>query len=425
MMKNNNKILTALLALAIAISLWVYVVTVVKPESTETYYNIPVALEGENQLTDRGLMIIGGKNATVTMELYGNRTDLDKVNSGNITLIADVTKIDGPGEVELPYSYRFPGDVPSGALTVQSKSPGTVKLTVVERISKSINVVPKWVGEMPDSAMYLVNLDSYVLDYPSIQIVGPDMVIEQIDHAQIEVDLTGKTESFYESYRITLCDKDGNGVDAQLVTVSQEEVKLELKIEYVKNIQLKVEWISGGGATPENTSVTRQPPYIQVSGNTAVLSKMTELVVGSVDLGLLTETEELTFPIVLPDGLTNRSGIDELKVVVSFPKLGTKDLTITDIQVLNVPEGMSYELMAQALTVRVRGVKGVVERVSPADVTVTIDFANYADVVAGLATYTPVITVDTTKNPGVGAIGSYSLGLTLKEGVEPASETTP
>ena len=40
----NNKFLTALLSIAIAIGLWFYVVTVVKPESTDTYYNIPVVL---------------------------------------------------------------------------------------------------------------------------------------------------------------------------------------------------------------------------------------------------------------------------------------------------------------------------------------------------------------------------------------------
>ena len=111
----NNKIVTFLLALAISLGLWFYVVTVVKPDTTNTYYNIPVVLDGESFLTENSLMIVGARNTTVTMELYGNRTDLDKVNSGNITLIADLSKIRDPGEIELPYSHRFPGDVPSGA----------------------------------------------------------------------------------------------------------------------------------------------------------------------------------------------------------------------------------------------------------------------------------------------------------------------
>ena len=77
----NNKILTALLAFAIALGLWFYVVTVVKPDTTNTYYNIPVVLDGESILAGRNLMIVDGADSTVTMELYGNRIDLDKVNS--------------------------------------------------------------------------------------------------------------------------------------------------------------------------------------------------------------------------------------------------------------------------------------------------------------------------------------------------------
>ena len=109
----KRKILTAGLAILIAFGLWVYVVTVVRPESSKTYYNIPVVLEGESILTGRDLMIVGGKNATVTMEVYGNRTDLDKINSGNITIVADLTRIDKAGEVELkePVVVNVPMDV--------------------------------------------------------------------------------------------------------------------------------------------------------------------------------------------------------------------------------------------------------------------------------------------------------------------------
>ena len=97
-------------------------------------------MDGESILAGRNLMIVDGADSTVTMELYGNRIDLDKVNSSNITLIADVTKIYDVGVWELPYSHRFPGDVPSGALSVQSKNPGTIKLTVDKREDNTVPV---------------------------------------------------------------------------------------------------------------------------------------------------------------------------------------------------------------------------------------------------------------------------------------------
>ena len=423
-MKKNNKILTALLACAIALGLWFYVVTVVKPESTNTYYNIPVVLDGEHFLTERQLMIVGGENSTVTMELYGNRTDLDKVNSANITLIADLSKIYEPGEVELTYSHRFPGDVPSGALSIQSKSPGTIKLTVARREVKSVPVKITYVGETPDDQMYIVDKDNVVLDFPEITLTGPDTVLANIDHAAIVVDLTGKNETFKETYPITVCDKDGNGVNVERVTPNTTEVTLELPIRYMKEIVLDIDAVSGGGATKEISSIAFNPRTIKVSGNKSVLSKMTKLVIGSVNLGELTGPTTKTFPIDLPEGLINVTGVEEATVQISFPLLDTKELSVTatNIQVLNVPEDMSYEMLTQALKVTVRGPKNLVGRVNANDVTVTIDLA---DAVAGTATYKPVITVDEKRFPSVGVIGTYSVGVTLQADASAASETTP
>jgi YbbR domain-containing protein len=161
-----------------------------------------------------------------------------------------------------------------------------------------------------------------------------------------------------------------------------------------------------------------------VSGSKEVLSKMTSVEVGVIDLGKLTQAVELTFPILLADGLTCESGETEATVKVSFPNLGTQELTVTNIQALNVPEGLECEIMAKELKVTVRGPKDVAARVKPTDLTVTIDFST---AVAGTETYTPVITVDQTKCPGVGVIGEYSISATLQDAAaaQTADATTP
>lgn len=407
-MKRN--IWTIALSVLIAFGLWVYVVTVVRPESSKTYYNIPVVLEGESILTGRDLMIVGGKDATITMEVYGNRTDLDKINSGNITIVADLTRIDRAGEVELTYDYSFPGDVASGALSVLSRNPGTIKLTVADRVSKEIDVIPTFIGEAPDPSMYIVDKENLALDHPTVKITGPDTVLEQIDHAKITVDLTGRTETFFNNYQITLCDKDGEGVNAELVTASVAEVRGELKIEYYKDIPLTVTVEAGGGATEANCKLHYNPETIRVSGNQKVLSKLTSIPLGTIKLGELTRSDSVTFDIVLNEGLTNQSGLTQVKVYVAFSGLATKDFTVTKIQALNVPEGMEYELMTQALKVSVRGPKDEISKLTLNDIYVTIDFA---DAVAGAATFKPVITFDTKKCPNVGAMGSYSVSATL------------
>ena len=119
-----KKILMFLFSLLISASLWLYVVTVVSPESTKTYYNIPVVMQGINILTERGLMLTSGAEQTVSLTFTGNRSDLNKINSNNITLIADLTKVDSDGEQVLQYTYSLPGDVPNNAVTVQISENG-------------------------------------------------------------------------------------------------------------------------------------------------------------------------------------------------------------------------------------------------------------------------------------------------------------
>ena len=70
----KNKILSILLAAVIAFGMWLYVITVEQPESEETYYDIPVVLQNETILAERGLMIVS-ERPTVTLQLSSTRTN--------------------------------------------------------------------------------------------------------------------------------------------------------------------------------------------------------------------------------------------------------------------------------------------------------------------------------------------------------------
>ena len=53
--------------------------------------------------------------------------------------------------------------------------------------------------EAPDSDKYIVLKDQATLDYTRIRVDGPKDVLDQIDHAAIQIDLTGKTCFFHKS----------------------------------------------------------------------------------------------------------------------------------------------------------------------------------------------------------------------------------
>ena len=371
----KRKIGSVVLSVACAFALWLYVITAVSPGSTDTYYNIPIVWEGESVLNERGLMVTAVSSNTVNLRLSGNRSDLSKVNSGNITIKADLSKIYEPG-TQIPLTYTsptFPGDVASNAFVIESKEPDSIYITVVKRVSKSVPVEVVWVGTTAEG--FMIDRENKTLDHPEVTVTGPESVVNTIAKATITVDLDGRRESISESYNYTLCDEQGDPVDAKLITTDVEQVRLDVTIRAVKDLRLTYTLNPGGGANAENTTVTLSAETIRVSGSEAALENLGDtLSIGSINLADITRDTTLTFGVALPEGITNLTGINEVTAEVSFHGLATKEMTVAQIEAVNVPEGLEVELITEKLTVTLRGPTEQISKVTPEDVTAIADF---------------------------------------------------
>ena len=411
----KSKILPLLLSVVIAFCLWAYVITFVSSEREGTFSGVAVSFQGEAMLEERNLMVVSEEKPEVTLTLYGNRRELNKLDSSNITIIADLSKIGEPGIHSLSYNVYYPGDIPGNAFTVQSQYPSMVKVEVERRITKDVPVNVAYEGSVQKD--YIADKENAELDNPSVRITGPASVIDQITQAKVLVNLQDKSESFIESYRFTLCNAQGDPVDAKMVEANIAEVSLTLYIKRVKEIKLTVNVVDGGGATKATSDIDIDPEVIKVAGNETALKDINEINLGTINLGELTKDSEKDFEINLPDGLENLSGKTSAKVTVKFPELTATSITITDFAELNVPEGMEVEFITEELTVNVRGPKALVKKMTAANVSATVDFANAE---AGTSTFkVNVVMGDGFRS--VGTMGTYTVSATLTETNEKGS----
>lgn len=406
----KNKVLSVLLSVAISFVFWLYVVNVVSPESDETYYNIPVALQNENILAERGLMITS-ETPTVNLRLRGNRTDLIELNSGNITVTVNIASVEAPGNHKLNYSVSYPGNFSQNAFTIISGTPGNVEMKVENRVKKSVPVVLNYGdSKVPDG--FIADKENVELDVESIEISGPQSVVDKIQKALIDVNLDNQSQTLVGQFDYLLCDEKNSPVDAKLITTNTEAVNLTLKVHRVKEIALKVTVVNGGGATDTTSSITIDPAKIQVSGSDKQLADLNELVLGTIDLATLPKDEVLTFPIVLPEGVVNQTGLVEAKVTVQFPDLLTKTFRVTDIRPVNVPSGLKVDMITKALEVTVRGPSALVSAMKETDLSVSVDFTGAK---TGTATMkAEIVLADAYKE--VGPVGTYSVSATVKKG---------
>ena len=369
----KSKFSGLVIAILMACALWMYVITEVSPNSEWTYHDIHVALEGETLLKERGLIITNVSSTSVDLTLSGNRSDLNQLNNGNITLKADMTKIYDPGVHKIVYDIILPGSVASNAFNRVNQDPENITVTVERFERKEVPVVIIYQGKAPEG--YVVRRADVQLDNEKVVVAGPASVVGQITQAVINIDLNDQTESIAQNYRFTLCNQDGAGVDSELVTVNAEEVHVNLTIHRKREVALEVTVIPGGGATEDNVVLKMDISSIHISGSDQALAQVGDTInLGTINLADYETAAQLTFTIPSFEGITNDSGETEVVVDLRFEGLMTKELLIEEFQVVGVPEGYEGVVITEKLTIKVRGPYELVNKLTAKDVVATVDF---------------------------------------------------
>ena len=409
----KNKLISAAISILIAFGPWSYVITEVSPNSEWTYYDVPVKLEGETLLKERNLIITGISDTSVDLTLSGNRSDLNELNSANITLKADMTKIYDPGTHKIGYEIIFPGHVASNAFNRESQYPDTITVTVEWLETKEVPVNIIYQGKAPEG--YVVRRADVAMDYEFIKVTGPASVVSQISQAVINIDLTEQTESISQNYRFTLCNPEGAGVDSEQITVNTDEVHVDLVIHRMKEVDLTVTINPGGGATAADVELEKSIETILISGSDIALEQVGDSInVGTINLAEVENNSEFTFTIPALEGVTNDSGKTEVKVNLRFKGLLTKELVIEEFVATGVPEGYVAEVITEKLVIKVRGPYELVSKLTAKDVTVTVDFTNED---AGDATIRVGVKFS-EEFQELGLLGKPSVTTSLKESTE-------
>jgi len=403
----------ALLAIAISFALWMYVSLVVSPETEDSYENIPVVLDGTAVLESRDLMIVSDTNLKVNLRLVGNRQDLTQLNNANITILADLSQITEPGTHNVKYSISYPGTVQSGMIEAQEKNPQYITVVVVERSQKTIPVKVEYIGSVPENFI----ADDAVLDHSTVTVIGPKDVIDRVDHARITIDLKDRTMNIDNTYRYALSDANGRSIsDTSHITASATDIRVTVKIDQLKKLKLVYDVLPGGGI--DGTMITVKPvddarTWITVRGSQAALAKIGEIYLGVIDLSVLTSSTRVTFPIEMPDGVENFSGIYTASYDVEIPVLPILETRFFDVnssnfELINVPEGVNVSFTSQGCRVWLRGPAEILDQVNAENIRVIVDYAAQDTIklnnTNALDVYFVILDAEGNEMSGVGAV---------------------
>lgn len=365
----KNKVLTFLLSLAISFGLWLYVVTVISPEWESTYYNVPVELVGTDYLDAKNLLIVSDTNLSMDLTLRGSRTDLNKLTSSNITILADLSKISSAGEHQLKYTIAYPGSI---QVEVVNQEPQGFSVTVAEQLSKTVAVEVYYAGNVVSG--YEVDKTNVSMDHTTVTVRGPKDVVEKIDHAGITVDLTGKMSTFVWDYPLILYTAESRPVvgDKNLVT-NVEEVRTIIQVNRVKKVPLTFDIDDrNSGLLAEMVTVYPSVQEITVMGSDAALEKLTEVKLGTIMLSDLASSAMLSFRLELPAGVVCKDAIDVVSVEVTVPEMASMVFHVNRFDYRNVSQGLQVEVTGIPV-VEVWGPKEILDALTYKEILGVVD----------------------------------------------------
>jgi len=408
----GKRILYVIFSLVISCFLWFYISVNENQDLTIDINNIPIEYIGEDVLSSKNLVVTNKDVSSVSLRLSGKRLTIAKLDKSNISITADLSDISSAGTHFIKYNTELARNINSSAVSVVSASADYVTITVKKMVTVEIPVRAVYNGQVADG------YKSGIIECTPgiISVSGPEDEVSQIAEAWVVLERDNISQTIQESKTFTLLNKNGTELNLEHITTSVDSVMVVQEVSMVKEIPLDVNLIEGAGADSTNTVVGITPETITVSGDPEVLKTLNKITVGTIDLRSFQSTYTETKSIVLPDDVSNDSGVNTAEIAVRIVGLVTTKLSASNIVVTNVTTGYSTKIITQSVDVTLRGSVSDISAVSAENIRLIADLEGL-DKAEG--TYEVEASVSVDGFPDLGAIGTYKINVVVSKSEKP------
>ena len=372
--KNRNW-LYVVLSVALAVCLWVYVSYINSSDNTYTFRNVPVEFTGLDTLEGRGLMLSAGPEQTIALDVRTSWSTALRLSSEAISVTVDVSSIESAGTYTTGYRINYPTGVSGNSVSITGSTAQNVTYTVARRTERSVEVQGVFRGEVAEG----YQREEFSFSPSTILIAGEESAVNQVDHALVTVTRDEPlSETFSGEMPFQLIGLDGTVLDLEELNLETDvnTVQVTLPVVQLKEVELTVDLLPGGGATADNAVVTINPSTITVSGSETDLAGLSSISLGEIELGNIFSQDTFTFDIQLASGLENVSGETQATVTVEITGLTTRTLEVDNIQWISAPEGCTVELVSQVRQIQIRGSEEAVNAVIASQISIVADLTD-------------------------------------------------
>ncbi len=369
----SNDRAVLVLSLLLAIICWFVVALSVDTEANVAVENVPVNLVSQSSvLNSLDLHAIDADNIEVDVHIRGERLVVGSIEKGDIRIIADLSRVSGPGTIEVPLTAV---NNTNQEFDIVSVVPATVSVKFDRMLTKSLPVTANISGLTVDDDFVV---ESESVSPATVTISGPEIDVDKVASCVAMVDVDAKLEkptSFQSD--IILLDKDGNPVESEFITVDATQAEVVIPVKKIETLPLVVEFINAPTGFPmEELSYSLSNSTIRVAGNPDVLARYSEINLGYIDMKTLDFSEDYVFDVRLPNGFTNIDHLQTVEVLFDETNLDEALFTINAFSVKNRPVNYEVQVTTTRLSnVRILGDKDILASLTADDIIAEIDLS--------------------------------------------------
>jgi YbbR domain-containing protein len=363
---------TFLLALLLAIAVWISAVTSADPDEVRILNAIPLEAIGQ----DPAQIVTSNIPTSVDVTLRAPHSVWERLSAqeNSVQAVLDLSGL-GSGEYTLDVKIQIPEEI--RPVRISLINPTTVTVILEPLATRTLSLDLSLRGEPAIG----YQAGDATLEPKTVTISGPKSIIQQVQRARIPVNLAGARESIDQSIGVQIVDGKNNPVNG--IVVSPESVHVTIPISQqggFRDVAVKVvvEGQVASGYRLENISVL--PPVVTVYSADPEAVNALPGVVDTQPLNLQDAKENITTRLALnlPENVTV-VGAQTVQVSVVISPIQTSiTLLNQQINIIGLSEGTTVEIAPQTIDVIISGPLPALDALTPQDVIITIDVTGLA-----------------------------------------------
>ncbi|MEA4848369.1 MAG: CdaR family protein [Clostridiaceae bacterium] len=369
----NNKLINKdftirILSVMLALLMWFYVITEQNPEITKDV-TIPIRLINTVSLEKNNMVLAGDPDSfELTLRIKGKKDLLDKLNAGTINAYADLAGHNLKGENFLKINISgIPEDV-----NILMKSADSLKVLLEPKVSVQKSVQLNIMGN-PTHGMAAM---TPALAPSDVVITGAESQINKVQNVRVDVDIASVNAEVKKILPVRVLDKEGK--DIKNITVEPSNITVSIPIEDTKRVSLNMDILGQPAAGYVVSNISAQPEELLITGKQQALEGIDLLKTEKIDITGEKNDISREVKLIIPEGIEIVNANEKVNLYLKIEKIVTNEITIKDLEYVNLADNLELESMQSDIKVSLRGAESLVAE-APRTIKYYVDLKDAAE----------------------------------------------